>query len=562
MMNKPRAASAAQTQYTIGDILRELKQRLPRKRFMHLAYRVEWVCNLMGEAPSKIALDIPELRKRIAAIDVARAGMAPHSLQKLLWAFRYTLETSPYLDPEFNGRSALLAPEWKEVLAKASTPNVRGTLSRFAYYCNRRGIAPRKADRDIFCEFEKHWHETRLLQNQPVHSRKLARSWDELATGVPQLRLKPFGVAMPRRTGKYIPYEQLPGSLRHEINHFLAARESLEVLTNDAFTRPIGPITAGLTRRRIHRAVDALVRAGEPITNIKSLAMLTSPESFRRILQICNNDKGRRANYDNWYLAGLLRHIAKLWGKRSSDELEKLKKIHARIPDPRGAMGRAYADLLQQFDDPDALRDLVAAPGKIWDKIRTETNVTSHTLARAQSALGLALAMKNAPMLGPLAVCSFDKHLELDSANETGWLVLGRDETPSGNGLRSPLSPELVQPLLEYRDRIYPAIAGRPPTHVFQHRHGRLKSKAQVRSLIQQAALRYARVRVTPQMFRSLAGLLMIKRGATLDEVARALGVKDVKALASQFEDILRDRDMQEFADGVTTEGKTKQDER
>jgi hypothetical protein len=53
----------------------------------------------------------------------------------------------------------------------------------------------------------------------------------------------------------------------------------------------------------------------------------------------------------------------------------------------------------------------------------------------------------------------------------------------------------------------------------------------------------------------------MIKNGATIEEVAAALGIKDVASLAHQFEDILRARDMQEFADSLKPQSQQSEEE-
>jgi len=175
-MIKPTSSLGPRTRDTVGDALRELKECLPRKRFMHLAYRAEWVCKLIGVSPAKLPLDIPELRRK--------------SLGKLVWAFCYVVENSPLVDRECSNRSGELSLKWRELLAKAQTAHARGSLSRLAYYCSRRQISPADVDAQTFAAFVAYWRSTRLMQSPSFHDRIMAHFWNELATCRPDLELK------------------------------------------------------------------------------------------------------------------------------------------------------------------------------------------------------------------------------------------------------------------------------------------------------------------------------------------------------------------------------------
>lgn len=551
--NAKDSLGASQSQYTVADVLRDLKGRndISRGRFMHLACRVKLVCKLLGNPPAKIPLNIPTLRKQIASIDLSKTGMAPHSLGKLLWAFRDVIENSPLLDPKRTRRSNELSPEWRAVLAEAWTRSVKTSLSRFAYYCSRHGIPPRKVTNAIFDDFGIYWHRTRLLQNQFQHHRKLARLWDQLVVRSPSLNLKPLMVSISSRRGKFIPLDQFPLALGAEVDRFLTASQDTSLFNSYTSTRPIGAATAVIARRRIIRAADALVRAGEPIANITSLAKLTSLESVRKILQICNNEKNRKPNFDNWYLAQFLRHIAKQWVGQSVGDLKKLAKLHKeKLPNPVGSMGRTYANRLEQFEDSAALRRLLEVPASLWNQVRCEKRLTGHSLARAQGALALDIMLHVAPRLEPLSALEFGRHIRLPPTG-TGSICFGARETTCRRPLEFTLPEEVARRLIEYRDKLFPAISGKHPKHLFEHKDGRLKKKYQVRYLIQQYAWRHAGVRVSPQLFRSLAGALIIKQGGSLEEVADALGCKSIQGLLCQHDSMFDDRVTGEYCTGL-----------
>jgi hypothetical protein len=181
-----------QTQHNVGEVLRDWKENCPRKKFNHLAYRTVWVCEMMGAPPARTALDIVELRKKIAALDAAQVGMAKHSLDKLVWAFCYMVENSPYIDPHCKHHSIELSPEWVEILEHAWSPHIRGTLSRLAYFCSRRAIAPKDFDARTFATFEAFWRSTRLVPTKTYHHPVLAHLWNELVMRAPDLKLKPL----------------------------------------------------------------------------------------------------------------------------------------------------------------------------------------------------------------------------------------------------------------------------------------------------------------------------------------------------------------------------------
>jgi hypothetical protein len=342
---------------------------------------------------------------------------------------------------------------------------------------------------------------------------------------------------------KYIPLKQFPHAFQAELARLAAERQDVDLFSKHSWRRSISHASANLLIRRLHRGADALVRGGVPIQKIDSLSFVTRPSSVRTMLQVCDKDHGNLPSIDNWYLASALIRVGKNWVGQGRAVQEKLKGLQMTIlANPTGTMGRTYAGLLEQFDNDDALFRLVNAPRRLFRQVQAEERRTGHTLTRAQGALAMDIMINVAPTFAPFSQFSFEKHFELTGSNKWGLLVLDGTETPSGDSLKCDLPPAVVRRLLGYRDVIYPGISGRPSKYLFARKDGGLKSKPQVCLLLQKAALRYADVRVTPQLFRALAGMLMIRAGKSVEEVAQALGCKSTETLETQFEDILRSR--------------------
>jgi integrase len=98
------------------------------------------------------------------------------------------------------------------------------------------------------------------------------------------------------------------------------------------------------------------------------------------------------------------------------------------------------------------------------------------------------------------------------------------------------IPPQIVKMLIEYRNRIAPAVIGHRPERVFVNADGTAKSQATVAWLIKTYLARRAGIVLTPHQFRHVSARVMLDAApGSFEIVKQLLGHKNIKTTTNFY---------------------------
>ena len=281
----------------------------------------------------------------------------------------------------------------------------------------------------------------------------------------------------------------------------------------------------------------ALVACGTKRSSIRSLADLVTPNNLKTILRRRLDSVGGEENTFNHLLGRVLLQIASEWVKVDPPVLAELKRLAGKLPVPALGLTAKNKRFLRQFDDPNALLRLVQLPEQLWAQVKRDSKPSFRTLAKAQTAVAIAILTYMPLRLQNLSDLVFDTHLFIRAGSGAiSTLELSNGEVKNKTELAFDIPPRVSKMLLEYRDRIAPRIIGRRPTRLFVKVDGTPKGERSVARLIAFYAKRRAGIVVSPHQFRHLsAKVLLDAQPGAFETVRQLLGHKNDQTTVNAY---------------------------
>ena len=478
-MSKLESAAAAMKVPSLADLDRHLESAkgLTPVRRRDLRSAVHRVAVLIGEVPGHIPLDMAHIAARLAAVNPVAAGISAKTLANIRSHFLAAVRESR-LQPVLPSRKAELSPEWERLFAEASAKRYRLGLARLARYASGAGIAPAGVGDRVLVGLIDEVRRGSLHHNPNVLHRQLAVTWNSLVAAFPQFGLQAVMKPCFRAPPKRVEWASLTEAFRTDVEAYLEWCSGIDPFADDARPRSLKPRTLRLRRNQIHAAVTALVASDVSCAAIESLGDLVTEAHFRKILRRRHAETNGEANNFNRDLAEALVQIAREWVKVDSPRLETLKKLTAKVPMPPKGLTKKNDKATRQFDDPAVVRRLLDLPDELWREVKGEAKPNFRTLARAQAALAIAIVTFIPLRSDNLHKLEFDRHIFLrGSARAKSSLEIAAEEVKNGD---TPLAYDIPLPiakkLIEYRERIAPAIIERRTSRLFVKQDGSPKS--------------------------------------------------------------------------------------
>jgi hypothetical protein len=325
-------------------------------------------------------------------------------------------------------------------------------LSRLARFASAKGIEPAQVDDAVIEAFITAVRSGTLHRKPNELHRKVAQIWNE-AVERSGLDLQAVRVPSFQSPAKRLDWTLLGRAFRKDADRFLTGGAGTDVFAANARPRPLAPRTVKLRRDQIHAAVTALVESGVKMSTIKSLAVLVTPENFKRILRRRHEMVGGRENIFNHDLAVSLLQIAREWVKVDAGVLAELRRLARKVPTPPSGLTDKNKRVLRQFDDPAVLRRLYKFSTSAWAEVKRDSEPNRQTLVKAQRGA-------------------------------TSTLEFAASEVKNRRELAFDIPPHLTKMLIEYRNRIAPKVIGRRPDKLFVKADGNPKNQWAVAWLI------------------------------------------------------------------------------
>jgi integrase len=497
-------------------------------RLRDLRSAVMRVANLLGNVPGRIALNLPTIATRLAAVNPVAAGMTTKRFANIRSDFLAAVKASGLM-PIGAWHKVRLAPAWRQLFARLSHKRAHLGLSRFARYASARGIDPEAVNDVTVADFITAVREQSLHGTPNWLYRQVTLIWNKAACDA-ALGLQSLTVPSFRGPPKRIDWALLSSSFRRDVDKFLKWASQSDPFAPESRSRRLAPRTLRLRRDQIHAAVSALVDTGVKPTAISSLADLVTPVNFKRILQRRVDMVDGAQNSFNHSLGIELTMIARDWVKVDGAVQAELKRLLSKVPVPLKGLTDKNKRFLRQFDDPNALRRLVKLPEKLWAEVKRERSPTYRTLAKAQAALAIGILIYMPIRLQNLLTLEFERHLFIRTGRGAkSTLELSNGEVKNNIDLAFEVPPQIVAMLVEYRERIAPKIIGERPARLFVNVDGTPKVKQALGALITNYARRRAGITLTPHQTRHLsAKVLLDDQPGGFETVRQILGHKNL----------------------------------
>jgi integrase len=504
-------------------------------RLRDLRSAVMRVAGLLGNVPAGIALDLPALAARLAAISPVAAGMTPKRFANVRSDFLAAARASGLI-PMRPWQKGRLGPVWRQLFGRLSRRRAHLGLSRFARYASAQGIAPEAVNDSTVADFITAVREQSLHGTPNWLYRQVTRIWNE-AAGDAKLGLKPLTVPSFRSPPKRVDWALLSRSFRRDVDKYLEWASQSDPFEPDCRPRRLAPRTLRLRRDQIHAAVSALIDTGMKPAAIRSIADLVTLVNFKRILRRRVEMVYGVQNSFNHSLAIALTVIAREWVKVDAAAQAELKRVLSKVPVPLKGLTAKNKRFLRQFDDVNTLRRLVQLPERLWAEVRREITPTYRTLAKAQAALAIAILTYMPIRLDNLLMLKFDTHLFIRTGPGTkSTLELSNGEVKNDIDLAFEIPPQVAKMLTEYRERIAPKIIGERPTSLFVNFDGTPKTEKGLGALITNYARRRVGITLTPHQFRHLsAKVLLDDQPGGFETVKQLLGHKNLQTTVSSY---------------------------
>ena len=513
----------------------ERNTALSPTRLRDLRSSVIRVADLLGNVPARIALDLPTIAARLAAISPVAAGMTPKRFANVRSDFLAAVRASGLM-PMRQWHKGRLAPAWRQLFARLSRRRAHLGLSRFARYASARGIDPEAVNDATVADFITAVREQSLHGTPNWLYRQVTLVWNEAARDA-ELGLQSLTVPSFRGPPKRMDWALLSRSFRRDVDKFLKWASQSDPFAPDSRPRRLAPRTLRLRRDQIHAAVSALIDTGMKPAAIRSLADLVTPVNFKRILRRRVEMVDGAQNSFNQSLAIALTLIAREWVKVDGAVQAELKRLLSKVPVPLKGLTDKNKRFLRQFDDLNTLRRLVQLPERLWAEVKRETRPTYRTLAKAHAALAIGILIYMPIRPQNLLTLEFETHLFIRTGREAkSTLELSSGEVKNNIDLAFEIPPQVVKMLVEYRDRIAPKIIGERPARLFVNVDGTPKGGQGLGVLITNYARRRAGIALTLHEFRHLsAKLLLDHQPGGFETVRQLLGHKNLQTTVFSY---------------------------
>jgi integrase len=429
-----------------------------------------------------------------------------------------------------------LSAGWTKLFAKLSARRAHLGLLRLARYASANGIEPADVDEGTIEAFIATVRAQTLHRKPNALHRKVAQIWNE-AAACSSGALQSVHVPSFKRPPQRVDWSTLSESLRADVDRYLKWCVGTDMFATDARPRAMAARTVQLRRDQIHAAVTALIEAGVRPSGVASLADLVVPENFKRILLRRYEMTAGAENVFNRDVARSLLEIAYQWVKVEQATASELRRLAGKLPAPAPGLTRKNKGALRQFDDPQALHRLMRVPHRLWAEVKKPPRHEGYMLAKAQTALAVAILCYMPIRSQNLAKLAFDVHLFLKEGRDAvSSLELPASEVKNKMPMAFDIPPQLAKMLIEYRDGIAPKIIGRKPNSLFVNVDGTRKHQSTLSHLISRYLKKREGIFLSPHQFRHVSAKVMLNHSpGNFEGVRQLLGHSSVDTTSAFY---------------------------
>jgi integrase len=497
----PPSAAPATMQAVLDRLARDGVLSDTRRRDLRSA--ITSFAKLRGQPPAAIPLDLADIRRTLDRMVPAQAQISRKRWANLRSDLARAIEASGML-PMLRTADLEVDEVWTRLLAPADQ-RIRHGLSRFVRWASLRRVAPESVDDGTIDRFITELDATTLIRNIRDLGRIVAKAWNALVEMHQGAGLRLVTVPSNRPAPTRIPWRQLPSSFQEDVERYLHWASVPDPLAEGARARALAPLSLRLQQTHIHSAASAAVAAGIPLDQIRSLASLVEPETFRALLRHLWQQDGRTLSAFTHAVGVTLTAVARDWVEAPAEAIAVLKTLRSKLGTLPIGLTEKNKALLRKFDDPRLVTALVQLPDKLWRAARQHLTTSRWPFIDLQNALAIDFLLHFGLRMQNLCCLRFDQHLHWPQGRRKPALLTFRgDETKNDVSMGREIPTVLAERLQVYRNEIAPAVIGKRPDAVFVTFKGKPRTQAAIKVAIERTVLRHLGVKVTPHQYRHL----------------------------------------------------------
>jgi integrase len=431
-------------------------------------------------------------------------------------------------------RAVPLSKAWSDLLARAEPSYYRHGLNRLGVYCSATGIAPAEVSPQALLGF----HSALVAECFVKHPRKIIKLtialWNHCMRTIeswPPARLaSPF-----KKEPDTLPLETFPESFRADVEHWITRMTRVDPLDLEAPVRPLRPATIKSYVMLFRRFASALVRRDIlPLEMITGLDVFFEGDRFKDGLRhFLPESPGKTTSYVH-YMATKLLHVARHYVRVPDGELTRLQALAARLDPklPRG-MSRRNRDRLEQFDEPDVIRRLLAFPGE--ERARALACRSPIRRAKAmERALAVSLLIHTGLRIKNLRNLRLDRNIRRTASGVC--IELRAQEMKNEVELTLDLPSETIELLNCFVAEHRPLLPGHQGPYLFPGLDGGPRSYGAMRAAVSDPLRRHAGIIINPHLYRHAIAKIIVERNPEMYvAVSRRLGHKSINTTLGSY---------------------------
>jgi integrase len=385
---------------------------------------------------------------------------------------------------------------WLVFTVSIANERDRLTLSRFTSFMSARKIPPSEVnDKHIAAYYEIIVAEG-LVRSPKTAVRQLCLAWNSSIVRTQLLKTRP--VTVPGFTLSYaLSHESFPFSFRMEAEAYLALRARDVPMSGRT---PLRLHSLQSIRHALFAHSSALVHAGVPVNDIKSLADIASPERLRLTLSFLAERSGGLRTKQMTHITSMAAWIGRIWLRLPLAEQLELDRIRSDYGWSHSGIARKNRILLSQFDSGGGALDLMGIPRRLLTMAAEEPNA-KRSARMVRTALAVEILL-NVP-LRPAELLNIDVERDIVALPDGGLAFLvTQHRYLSTRSRRVPLGRECRSLLTMYLKEYRPLLVDHPSRMLLPGRFGRPLGANALGIAIRRWCLRLAGVEMTPTSYR------------------------------------------------------------
>jgi integrase len=297
----------------------------------------------------------------------------------------------------------------------------------------------------------------------------------------------------------------------------------VDLLAEDGPPRPLRPTSLNNVRVNIRQFASALVERGHPIEEITRLSYLVEVDHFRDGLRYFISRNGGEAPSWLKVTAASIMAIAKHYVRVDETEIQKLKKVTARLGTPNRGLTDKNRRRLHQFDDPQNVWLLLNLPSRLVDRADKRNDPSSWVALEVQIAVAIEILLMAPMRIANLAALRLDSHITWQGSgrHQIAKLAIPGAEVKNGQPIECALPPESSALIKTYLNKYRPILTDVSNDWLFPSRTGDQKASGYLGRQISERIHKELGLHVNPHLFRHLGALLYLNDNPGGYEVVR-----------------------------------------